>query len=812
MTRIVSTLTLLTLSLFGYSQNASIRGQLQDAQEAAVEFANVVLYSAADSSIVKVETTDETGLFQMKGLNAGNYYLVASHIGSADLKVAPLQLDDNQQKDLSVLKFGNTGIDLAEATVTASRVMVEVKPDRTVFNVDGTINSTGSDAFSLLRKAPGVLVDNNNSVSVLGRSGVLFYVDGKRLPLTGDDLTNYLENIPADQIDRIDIISNPGARYEAEGNAGIIDIRLKKDKRFGANGTVNGSLSQGRYSRGNLGASGNYRNKLVNAFGNVGFGDGQVYNKMHFLSYQNGLVLNEDNYMRNSWTAYNYRAGLDFFLADNHTVGVLIGGHRMEGGRSSFNRNEIAQQASPQSIDSILIANSLADVSRTQQTYNANYRFDNRKGRTLNIDLDYGTYDNKTNRYLPNFYLDGSETMVLSEITNSFDTPTKIDIYTAKVDYEDGLWGGTLGLGAKFSQVISDNTFLVYDERNEASIFNDSLSNRFDYEESVYAGYVSYNRKLAEGWNMSAGVRAEYTDAMGNLQAFKASLQEDPVEFNYLSWFPNVGVTWQLTPMQVLSLSYGRRINRPDYNVLNPFNNQLSQISYEKGNPFLKPEIVNNVELGYTLNYRYNFKLSYSLTTDQITRLIAPDENDEKAGFITWDNLAEQTVIGFNVSAPVQILPFWNAYFNGSASYLDNQADYGNNKIVDVQAFTYSIYQQHTFDLPWALKGEISGWFSGPGVWGGVFEYESSWSLNMGLQRKFLNEQLNVRLSVDDIFFESGWDGVSEFAGLRSFGSGNWDSRRVSISLSYNFGNENVKSRRRKTGLEDEASRVGDGN
>jgi iron complex outermembrane receptor protein len=194
----------------------------------------------------------------------------------------------------------------------------------------------------------------------------------------------------------------------------------------------------------------------------------------------------------------------------------------------------------------------------------------------------------------------------------------------------------------------------------------------------------------------------------GNLQAFLPELQEPPVELNYLSWFPNVGVTWQASPKQTWALNYGRRINRPDYNVLNPFNNQISQLSYEKGNPFLRPEIVNNVELGYTLNYRYNFKLSYSLTEDQITRLIAPDEVDERAGFITWDNLAEQTIVGFNFSAPAQITKGWNAYFNASASYLDNQADYGDGRVVDVQAFTYSIYQQHTFDLPWALKGEIS--------------------------------------------------------------------------------------------------------
>jgi hypothetical protein len=218
---------------------------------------------------------------------------------------------------------------------------------------------------------------------------------------------------------------------------------------------------------------------------------------------------------------------------------------------------------------------------------------------------------------------------------------------------------------------------------------------------------------------------------------------------------------------------------------------------------------VNNLELGYTLAFRYNAKIASSRTTDQITRLIAPDEEDPRAGFITWANLASQTILSFNVSAPVQILKWWNAYFNANASYIDNQADYGGGAVVDVQTYNYTIYQQHTFDLPFKFKGEISGYYSGPGVWGGVFLYESNWGLDLGLQRKFFQNRMNMRITANDIFYETGWSGYSDFAGLYSYGSGRWDSRRVGISLSYNFGNDNVKSRRRSTGIEAEAGRVG---
>lgn len=795
----------LTLS----AQNSNLRGLLRGNGSEPIGFANLGLYNTEDGSLHKAGISDESGVFELKGLKTGAYLLKVSALGFSNFQQAGILLQEAQTLDLGTISLSANTISLEEMTVKASRVMVEVKPDRTVFNVEGTINSTGSDAITLLRKAPGVTVDNNDNISVLGRSGVLLYVDGKRLPLTGDDLTNYLQNLPAEQIDRIEIITNPGAKYEAEGNAGIIDLRLKRDKNVGANGSVNATYSQGVFHRANLSGSGNYRNKRFNAFGTAGLGDGRGFNNMDAYSRLNGMVQEEYNKRRNSWDNYNYRAGVDFFLGKQHTLGVLIGGNNNDRLGRGVNRISIAPQANPELIDSILVATTTENNHRQQQTYNLNYRFDNAKGRSLNIDLDFGNYANESKRYQPNRYYNATEDAILTEVVNHFDTPSDIDIFTFQVDFEDKLWGGTLAAGTKFSQVISGNTFLFYDELNGVPTRNDHRSNQFKYDEKVYAGYVNYAGKLGKKLQYSLGLRAEQTDAQGDLQAYLPSLEEPPVLFNYLSWFPSAGLTWAYSETHNFALNAGRRINRPDYNVLNPFNNQISQLSFEEGNPFLKPEIVNNLELGYTLAQRYNAKLAYSRTLNQITRLIAPDPIDPRAGSISWDNLADQTVISLNVSAPVRFFKWWNAYCNASISHLDNQADYGDGGVVDVQAINYVIYQQHTFDLPLGIKAEVSGYYSGPGIWGGVFLYESNWGVNLGLQRKFLREKLNVRLSADDIFYETGWDGYSDFNGLYSYGSGRWDSRRISLSLGYRFGNDEVKSRRRKTSIEQEAGRVG---
>ena len=801
------TLLLSILSIAAMGQSGNISGTLYDATNQPVLYANVLLHSSTDSSMVKVETTDLDGKFKISGIEDGSYFLKASYVGMEDITKDNINISGANTVELGDITMPASSIELETAVISAKRALVEVKADRTVFNVEGTINSAGENGLSLMRKAPGVLVDNNNNISVLSRSGVLVYIDGKRLPLSGDDLANYLQGLPAEQIDKIDIITNPGARYEAEGNAGIIDIRLKKDKSHGANGTISGSLGMGELPKANASIAGNYRNSKLNAFGTLGAMNNENFNDLNFKNFQNELVIDETNRIENTTRNVNYRLGTDYYVADGHILGFLVTGRNGDDIATGNNRSEISALSTVTQIDSVLIANNTTDRSVSQYTANTNYRYQ-KNNNTFNIDLDFGRFNNDGVTSQPNEYFSENGTPLSSVIT-SYTTPRTIDIYTGKIDYETEALGGKIGIGTKYGVVSSDNTFLFNDVVNDIEIQNDRRSNQFDYNETVTAGYISYNRPLGDKMSLSTGLRVENTGSKGELTAFLPELQEPPVDTSYTNLFPTIGISYQYAPMHAFSANYGRRINRPDYNVLNPFKEQLSILSFSEGNPFLRPEIVNNVELGYTYQYRYNFKIAYSRTTDQITRLIGPDEEDPRAGFINYDNLATQTVWSANLSLPFQFTQKWNAFFNLSSGYTDNQAEYPNGAIVDVQAWTYNIYSQQTYTLPGGFTGEVSGYFNGPGVWGGVFKYNETWSLNLGLQKKFLDNNLNVKLSAQDLFFQSGWDGQSEFDGLLSEGNGNWDSRKVVLSASYNFGNNNVKSRKRKTGIESESKRAG---
>ncbi len=807
MKNLLSTLILSAISFASYCQSGIISGTLYDANSQPVIYANVLLHSSVDSSMTKVETTDLDGQFKISGIKDGNYFLKASYVGMDDITKPNINISGSNTVTLGDITFLASSVELETAVITAKRALVEVKADRTVFNVEGTINSAGENGLSLMRKAPGVLVDNNNNISVLSRSGVLLYVDGKRLPLSGDDLANYLQGIPAEQIDKIDIITNPGARYEAEGNAGIIDIRLKKDKSHGANGTISGSFGMGKLPKSNASIAGNYRNSKFNAFGTLGAMNNENFNDLNFKNFQNGIVIDERNRIDNTVRNVNYRLGTDYYVADGHILGFLVTGRNGDDVATGNNRSEISSQSTMTQIDSVLIANNTTDRTVSQYTANTNYRYQ-KNDNTFNVDLDFGRFTNNGETDQPNQYFT-SEGNPLSSVLTTYTTPRTIDIYTGKIDFETAALGGKVGIGTKYGVVASDNTFLFNDVIDNVKVQNDRRSNQFDYNETVTAGYLNYNRSLNEKVSISTGVRLENTESKGELMAFLPELQEPPVDTSYTNLFPSLGISYQYAPMHSFSANYGRRINRPDYNVLNPFKEQLSILSFTKGNPFLRPEIVNNIEVGYTYQYRYNFKIAYSRTTDQITRLIGPDEEDPKAGFINWDNLATQTVWSANLSLPFQFTDKWTAFFNLSSGYTDNQAEYPNGASVDVQALTYNIYSQQTYTLPGGFTGEVSGYFNGPGVWGGVFKYDESWSLNLGLQKKFLDNNLNVKLSAQDLFYQSGWEGQSEFDGLRSVGSGNWDSRKVNLSLSYSFGNNNVKSRKRKTGIENESKRAG---
>ncbi len=788
-----------SISLFAQT----VRGTVLDTQSEPVAYANIALYNATDSSLVKVELSDDDGKFKIDQLQQANYWLEVSYVGMPSYTSEVFDLQEDYE--MGALKLEASNVELEEVTVVAKRPLLEVKPDKMVFNVEGSINASGNDALQLLRKAPGVIVDNNDRITMLGKSGVRIYIDGKPSPLTGEELASYLKTIQASEIDNIEIITNPSAKYDAEGSGGIINIKMKKDKRHGTNASVNMSYSQGERHRYNGGITSNYRSKQFNLFGNYSYYDGANTNFNKIYREQNSLFFDQYSDSEGGWSGHNFKAGADYFINKKHTIGVMVNGNVGVDDWANVSRTEIGMMEDNK-VDSLLIAENRSDEESSNLNLNLNYQFDNGKGSTVNIDFDHGRFRNDAMAFQPNTYKDASGLEVLSVRNYRNNTPTDIDIYTAKVDVEQPFLEGKLGYGAKVALVETNNTFDFYNAFSTGDVLDINRSNTFAYTENVNAAYLNFNRQF-EKFGVQAGLRMEQTNSEGNLTSFVTS-NDNNVKRNYLDFFPSAGLTYQLNAKNSFQLTYSRRINRPSYQDLNPFEDKLDELTFERGNPFLNPEYTQSFQLTHTFNYFLNTSISYSHTTDLISRIT--DIADINATTITWLNLADQRSYSINVSGSVPVTKWWNSYTNITGYYLDNRADFEDGKRIDISQPSMNVYSQHTFTLPWDLSFEVSGWFNTASVWEGNFRSRPQGSMDVGLGKKILDGRGNLRVAFSDVLNTNNWDVRSTFGDLYIRASGGWDSQRVSINFSYSFGNNQVKSRRRSTGLEDEKKRIKD--
>lgn len=805
----VLSMSFLCANTYANKETGKITGKVLGNEKEPLPFANVLLFTTKDSSLVKAEFTSDNGAFELTNIGAGTYWVNVTYVGLPDFNSEPFQLVSDQSLQLPDIQLVSKGVELSEVTVVARKPLVEVHPDKTVFNVEGSINATGSDAMELLRKAPGVVVDNNDNIMLSGKNGVRIYIDGKPSQLSTQDLAAYLKTLQSSDIESIEIITNPSAKYDAQGNAGIINIRMKKDKRLGANANVNLGYSVGEKQQYNGSLSGNYRNKLLNTFGSYSYYDGENINFMELYREQSGKFFDQRSPSGGGWQSHNFKLGTDFFLNDFNTVGFLLNGHDGNSDWSNTSRSHIGRIGTSV-VDSTLLAGSYSNFTRDNYNFNLNYRFDNTKGVVWNVDADYGFFKNDGDEFQPNEYrtgLGGEGSTILREKIYSNTTANHIDIATLKLDHERPFLKGQLGIGAKFSYVKTDNDFNFFNVIENTPVVDPDRTNRFVYKENVNAAYANYSRQFGK-FGIQGGLRLEQTNSHGDLTAMKPT-NDPPVNLHYLDVFPSGGVTWQAHPKHSFQLTYSRRIDRPSYQDLNPFEGRLDELTFEKGNPFLSPQYTNNFQLNHTFNSMYNTSLSYSRTTDLITRIVDIDTRDTSATFITWKNLAEQNNLSLTFSAPVQIAKWWNAYINLSGYRTHNQADFGDGKIVNLKAVSFNGYAQHTFTLPHNLALEVSGWYNSPSVWGGTFKMDAMWSMDAGLQKKLLQGKGSLKVSVSDIFKTNTWSGISRFGALDMNINGGWDSRRLRVNFTYLIGNDQVKAaRRRTTGLEDEKGRV----
>ena len=785
-----------------------VTGIVQDETGKPINSTTVFLMKAQDSVVVKFSATKNSGDYQFERLENGNYMVKVSHVGYKNIFSASFSVNGNDVAVPAIqLIKANTSLDAV--VVTAKKPMVEIKADKTILNVEGTINAIGTDALELLRKSPGVLVDKDDNLSLSGKTGVQVYIDGRPTPLAGKDLADFLKSMQSGNVEAIEIITNPSAKYEAAGNAGIINIRLKKNKSYGTNGSVNAGWAIGTYAKYNTGLSLNNRNKKTNLFGTYNYNKDKNINKMELYRTVADTLFNQKNVMLMRGNNHNYKVGMDYTLSKKSTVGVIVNGSVSENLMTSRSRTPISYIPTNMIVKNLHADNS-NDMSRSNVNVNTNYRYADTTGRVLSIDGDFAQYKVNSNQMQPNIYFDANGDNEISRVIYNMLAPTNIKLYSLKTDYEQNFKKGKLGFGGKVSFVNTDNNFQRYNVFNNGKILDTLRSNRFDYEENINALYVNYNRPF-KAISIQVGLRVENTNLKGTSvgQKFDGNSYlpyDSTFKRDYVDFFPSVAVTFTKNPKNQWGISYSRRIDRPAYQDLNPFEFKLDEYTFMKGNTNLRPQYTNSIGITNSYKFKLNTRLNYSHVVDIFSQLI--DTAEKSKSFMSKQNLATQDIVSFNISYPFMYKKF-TSFFNLNSSYSAFKADFGKGRKVDLDVFSYNVYMQNSLKIGKTWTAELSGFYNAPSIWQGTFQSKAMGGIDMGLQKTILKGKGTIKTTVSDIFNTMRWSGESNFAGQFLRASGKWESQQFRMNFSYRFGSSQVKAAiQRKNALEEENKRT----
>jgi len=802
----------MTFSHTAFSQTGAgqIRGKIRDLQNKALGGTTVSLQGESDSSIKRVRIAGADGTFIVSNLPEGSYSLTCTHIGFQNYNLNHLVIDAPRQAVILpfiILRPAGSQA-LKEVVVTVRKPLIEQKTDRTVINVDAMISAAGGSALEVLAKSPGVHVDPNGGIELNGLGGVLVLIDDKPTYLSVQDLAAYLRSLPAAVVDKIELMSNPPARYDASGSA-VINLQLKKNRNAGFNGNLSLGYIQGFYARSNDALNVNYRAKKVNVFANISFSRDANYTndngKRYFYDSSGALNSTIQLQSRYSYSAdgWNVRAGMDYFLSTKTTIGfVLTGNIRPKTDLSSYSSG---QYNSAKQLDSISEGYTQGNYKWKSGGANVNFlhKFD-AQGRQLSADLDYIRYTSDGSQLSPSsFYSAGGVLTGSSEILNQ--TPSVISIYAGKADYTQPLKGNAqLGAGLKSSLVKTDNENSWFDQAGGVFIPNLTNSNHFIYKENINAAYLSVKKEWRY-WGVQGGVRMENTRATGD-QVGNGMVVDSSFSKSYTYVFPSLFLSHKLDSSgdNTLVLSYSIRTRRPNYQQLDPFLFYQNQYTYTAGNPYLNPHYNHILQLKYAYRQYFGCSIAYFYVNNIIYSITQNINNV----FITRpENFGINQSINFNAYANVSPIKAWDLNANVLVYNLTNKGNaFGQD--IDDNHTTGEVELSNQFRVNRGWSAELSFFYHGPGN-GGQTTSNSLWTASAGIQKKLWKDNGTIRLKMDDIFHSLRNHTTVITSGASYIHTSKSDTQLIGLALSYHFGKDANARRRNDNGsAEDEKGRA----
>ena len=708
--------------------------------------------------------------------------------------------------------------DLGGVTVTAKKPFIEARPDKTIVNVDASPTSAGATVLELLEKSPGITVDNDGNISLRGKAGVIIMIDGKPTYLSSTDLANLLKNMPASQLEQIEIMTNPSAKYDASGNSGIINIKTKKGKGSGFNGSVMAGITTSFFKTGDAlyvtpksqnSINFNYRKNKFNFFGNY---NPNFYNGRGNLNIERKFFDDNGNIAGYSDVATKFKfgnnnhtlkLGVDFFADKKNTYGIVASGFMFNGHPTPVTFNTLSDANHEETSSMVSNTENRIDFNNFSGNFNYRHVFDT-AGSELTVDLDYIGYRNTSNMLLTTEFYDEMHQQTSDPLLLKGHLPSEINIYSIKSDYTHPFKGGRLEAGIKSSYVKTDN-IVDYQRLSADKWVPDTRSNHFIYDENINAAYVTLNKQIKK-WTLQGGLRVENTIAKGYQVTNDSTFKR-----NFTDLFPNVYITYAINDKNSLTLSYGRRITRPNYQDLNPFTYFLDSLSYRQGNPYLLPQFTNNIELSHTFKGKIITTLNYNNTTDVISQIFKQN-SQTKIVYFTSDNVAKFINMGISITAPVPITKWWNTNFFTNI-YNNHYKGIYNAEPLDMSYTSFTVNITNTFTIKQGFSLELSGFYRGKGV-DQLTINQPIYQMSFGAQKNILKNKATVRLNIRDPFAWQEYRGLTEYGNVYAKIYSKFDVRQVTATFTYRFG-KNIQQpaqRRKNNATLDEQNRVGGAN
>lgn len=763
-----------------------------------------------DSSVVTIEITDAAGKAEFKSLTAAKYILRITNIGYQTM----LMNTDFENKTTlrEIITLQPDATILKNVSVSTKIPAIHFLPDKTVVNVDASITSAGATVMDVLEKSPGITIGRDGTIIMKGKPSVMVLIDGKQTQLSGTDLQTYLSGINASQIGTIELIDNPGAKYDAAGNAGIINIKTKSNKQKGFNGSLSLSLGQGLFTKSNNSLNINYRTGKINLFANYGIRLGTermkiwALRKYFDMNGNDSLLLQQPNVTKTKITSHNLKTGIDFFAGKNTTLGAVFTGNLTN---RDINVYSIIDWMSPSYfIDSTINTSGTRHIrfERAGLNFNVRHSFSTRS--EISTDIDFIKFDINGDQFFQTQLNTPGSTVQATKGS----IPSALKIFTAKIDYskrfKDLLWEA----GLKTALTNTDNLARYY--FHDGSTWKDDLSrsNHFLYDEKIHSIYTSIDKQSSK-WHWQAGLRYELTFYKAN-QLGNTVVKDSSFKKNYGSLFPSALVSYNLDSNNTLTFRFGRRIDRPAFQHLNPFLVTLNKYTFEGGNPFIKPQYTSNIELIHNYKQLLSTGISYSYLKDYFSQIFIIDSNSSNVNkniiIYTRGNVGTFHNIGLTATLQMPVTKWWS--ITSTAVY--------NHKIIKgfiwaplkatINQINFSLNNQFQFRKGWAA--EISGYYLSKNQIDLQEWLTPQGELGAGISKQILQNKGTLRLNIRDIFHTQNYSGYSNFENSDEPFEIKWDSRVVRLTFSWRFGKTMKAIKRSAGGAIEETDRVGPGN